>query len=235
MIVIVFKQYQAKRKGRLLSPERGDAFSNATPARSYKDIMKTQELNKEEIEVKRATQKKLAEEGKEGEKVTMVVPVEGRKKRRWDDGNSASAVTPSIGATPIATATLPSSSSISQWDQTPNAYEAGTGGGGGARSKWDETPDLSSSSSSSAVAGKTSAWDATPGTTPGGRKRSRWYDLNIFRSRCLFNNYLHRDETPMAGGETPGATPMGKAAFGMMTPSYLGKNRLFLEIFGNIL
>ena len=155
----------------MLSPERGDAFSNATPARSYKDIMKTQELSKEEMEVKRAIQKKLVEEGKEGEKATIMVPVvEGRKKRRWDDGNSTSAMTPLIASTPVTTAALNSSSSTSQWDQTPNPYEAG----GGARSKWDETPDLSSSSAA-AGAGKTSAWDATPGTTPGGRKRSRWY------------------------------------------------------------
>ena len=205
----------------MLSPERGDAFSNATPARSYKDIMKTQELSKEEMEVKRAIQKKLVEEGKEGEKATIMVPVvEGRKKRRWDDGNSTSAMTPLIASTPVTTAALNSSSSTSQWDQTPNPYEAG----GGARSKWDETPDLSSSSAA-AGAGKTSAWDATPGTTPGGRKRSRWYAITILRSYVQAKNclYLSRDETPMAGGETPGATPMGKAAFGMMTPSYLGK------------
>ena len=38
---------------RVLSPERGDAFSDKTPARSYKEIMTTAELQKEESEVRR--------------------------------------------------------------------------------------------------------------------------------------------------------------------------------------
>jgi len=36
--------YQKQRMNRVISPERGDAFSGKTPARSYKDIMLAQNL-----------------------------------------------------------------------------------------------------------------------------------------------------------------------------------------------
>lgn len=50
--------YQKKRMNRIISPARGDAFSGATPARSYKDIMMEQQLQREEAQVLRAIEKK---------------------------------------------------------------------------------------------------------------------------------------------------------------------------------
>jgi splicing factor 3B subunit 1 len=50
--------YQKKRMNRIISPARGDAFSGKTPARSYKDIMLEQNLQREEAQVLRAIEKK---------------------------------------------------------------------------------------------------------------------------------------------------------------------------------
>lgn len=123
--------------------------------------MLAQELKKEEIEVKRVIAKKLQEEGDDS-KVRMPVPVgETKKKRRWDEGDA----TPMTASEWDREEELPKTKS--KWDETPSEAVK-------PRSRWDETPDALS-------AAKGSAWDATPGSTPGGRKRSRW------------------DETPLPG------------------------------------
>jgi splicing factor 3B subunit 1 len=162
--------------------------------------MATQELQKEEIEVKRAITKKLEDEHDgDGDKPKMVVPtiVEGRKKRRWD--NAVGAETPVVVVKPTSEwdreSDAPTPNTSSSWDATPSADASKP------RSRWDETPDTMSVGTS-----RSSGWDQTPGSgvTPGGKKRSRW------------------DETPLPGNETPGATPAGKFAMGLMTPSYLG-------------
>ena len=125
--------------------------------------MLAQELKKEEIEVKRAITKKLQEEGADS-KVLMPVPQgESKKKRRWDEGDA----TPMAASEWDHTDDLPKAKS--KWDETPNEASK-------PKSRWDETPDALS-----AASGRPSAWDATPGSTPGGRKRSRW------------------DETPLPG------------------------------------
>ena len=78
---------------RIISPERGDAFSDKTPARSYKEIMIEAELNKEEKEVKRAIAKKL-ENAKQSDiqSITSIsataTVVVGKNKRRFDADDS---------------------------------------------------------------------------------------------------------------------------------------------------
>ena len=51
-------EYQARRANREISPERGDAFSGKTPARSYKDIMMAQGLAREEAQIMQQIEKK---------------------------------------------------------------------------------------------------------------------------------------------------------------------------------
>jgi splicing factor 3B subunit 1 len=198
-------QYQARHRNRKLSPGRGDAFADQTPARSYKDIMQDQELQKQEIDIKKAIAKKMKDV--ENGDAELEVPVQ-KKRRRWDD--SAGGETPVVGnsdwdkvdATPNA-GTAGASAASSRWDVTPVA--TGAGGVGKVKSRWDETPVPGGG-------GRASSWDAaTPsaadlaGSTPGGtKKKSRW------------------DETPVdsRGGMTPGgATPAGGLALGAMTPS----------------
>ena len=43
--------YQARRHNRMLSPERGDAFSDKTPARSYAERMQDSDLDREREEL----------------------------------------------------------------------------------------------------------------------------------------------------------------------------------------
>lgn len=211
-------EYQSRRLQRALSPSRGDAFSGETPARSYKEIMLAQELQKEESEVRKAIAKKLEEEKESGgEGQQPLREAEGRKRRRWDASSSsaAAAETPvvdmsrwdksSSSETPSATSSSLASSSEtpSRWDVTPAATTA-NGTAGKMRSRWDETP-----------VGQ-SGWEATPGGT---KKRSRW------------------DETPLAAGETPrggsasgGETPSGPAAMGATPSSYLGMTPMTPEM-----
>jgi len=203
---------------RALSPSRGDAFSGATPARSYKDIMVTQELQKEEIEVRKAiTKKKQAEMEANGEEKHNLpsssssggansgqdIVVE-RKRRRWDDtstsSNSESSATTSSASRWDAASSDDAASSVASLARAP-------------KSRWDETPNASASSSSSRwdaptpLGGSSSSQDgsaaATPLTSTGGRKRSRW------------------DETPVSSSGSsvdPGATPVGMMASSMATP-----------------
>jgi splicing factor 3B subunit 1 len=222
-------EYQSKRLQRALSPSRGDAFDGPTPARSYKDIMTTQELRKEEVAVKKA----IAEKIKEGAPMPQN-DSDGRdgniqKRMRWDEGSGDSDVnaTPKLNksdweagveATPVYTKrgvadSAEQSSSASRWDVTPAAGTAGTNKP--VRNRWDETPQAMSGT---AAGGAASRWDMgtpKPGSvsqldeTATTKKRSRW------------------DETPVAGAvsstvaATPGATPLGTLAMSMATPSHV--------------
>lgn len=198
-------EYQARHRNRILSPERGDAFAGQTPVRSYKEIMMSQELQKEEIEVKKAIVKKITEEKDE--------PID-RKRRKWDD--TSGEVTPivsksdwdNIEATPVT--------SSSKWDITP-VQEVATPK---ARSRWDATP----------VSGK-SSWDIPPtptggDQTPGGsKKKSRWDETpqDVMGA------------TPLGfGGSTPGsaisAYQAHAAYLGPMTPEMAQRMRWEAEI-----
>ena len=184
-------KYRSKRGIMPLSPNRGDAFSGATPARSYRDIMITEEMKKEEIAIRKeiADKVKVASDSVVGRDEVVVE----KKRRRWDE-TSETPVRPSgwdseVTATPLVSGDNKLSS---RWDVTPMVAAAIPKV---AKSRWDETP------SDKSVVG-----DATP---QGTKKRSRW------------------DETPQVGSKaggggdfmTPAATPIGSAAYGMMTPS----------------
>uniref|UniRef100_H3G976 Uncharacterized protein n=1 Tax=Phytophthora ramorum TaxID=164328 RepID=H3G976_PHYRM len=196
--------YRKRRFERMLSPERGDAFGDETPTRSYKEIMQTQQLQQERAEVVRKIQQQREEQEQQQPETQEVdvTPKRRRKRMRWDqeappaektDGESQSewdtaSESSSAAATPSRTS--------SRWDATPVAATPGK------KNRWDETPVASTESSK---------WDATPvnlgGVTPAGTgRRSRW------------------DETPVSGPSdmaTPGKsvqmTPGGSVAAGMMS------------------
>lgn len=229
-------EYQA-RKQRVLSPSRSDVFDGKTPVRGYKDIMMAQELRKEEEEIKKIISKKVEEKVLDGDFVEKTYSeikssssVLERKRRRWDE-NSKNDETPSISSsdwdnveeTPNVAIgkndqdALKAQQASSRWDITPVVTTNVAGLRSASRSRWDETPravDAGSKSSSTPA----SRWDApTPFSSNGSsfadtpssasaKKRSRW------------------DETPNApsmqsSSSTPGATPLGGAAYGMATPS----------------
>ncbi|CAM9289926.1 unnamed protein product [Chrysoparadoxa australica] len=212
-------EYQQRRMQRALSPERGDAFSGKTPARSYKDIMMNQELDRQKDDLLRQVAKKQEEEKEKADAQVAVkekAPAK-KKRRRWDDATPGGVEESKGGeasgwdineATPVAGA-----KSSSRWDQTPAREEATPSR---RRNRWDQTP-VATPVAATPVTGATpraSRWDdETPKAkhaveaTTGARKKSRW------------------DETPMATPAAVGATPMGgmmatpMGMAGMATPS----------------
>ena len=141
-------QYQARRRNRALSPERGDAFAGETPARSYKDIMMAQNLEREEQEVLRKIEKKREAEGDAAAAPPASEPAAkpAKKRRRWDDTGDASAT----------------AGKSADWDgdATPGRFDATPG-------RFDATPALTRRRRFDATPGR---FDATPGrfdATPG--------------------------------------------------------------------
>ncbi|KAI9335401.1 splicing factor 3B subunit 1 [Pilaira anomala] len=141
-------EYQQRRFNRMLSPSRKDAFSETnddTESRSYSEVARQAELEREEQRVLAIIAQKKKEEAETGVRAQVQVeetPTATRKKRRWD---VATPVSQNVDATPV---------------------------GNAKRSRWDATPVRSNDPDATPVR-STSEWDveATPkGTT----KRSRW-------------------------------------------------------------
>jgi splicing factor 3B subunit 1 len=152
-------EYQKRRMNRSFSPERADPFAksaNGNEARSYAEVMKDAELDKEKDRVlRKIAEKKREEEEKEEAGAS-------RKKRRWDE------------KTPVVSSSWDeedrSSSSVkkSKWDETPKSEPK--------RSRFDETPKMSSwdatpkGDAGGATPKRRSRWDETPvghaGATP---------------------------------------------------------------------
>ncbi|EFJ42040.1 hypothetical protein VOLCADRAFT_30174, partial [Volvox carteri f. nagariensis] len=190
--------YRRRRLNRILSPERNDAFAmgDKTPdarVRTYADIMREQQLNRELDNTMVNIAKKKKEEA---EARAAAAPV----------GQPA----PSGGVAALSGPTstsMPAPPARSEWDA--DATEATPGLG----SRWDATPGLGLAEATPAA----NRWDATPGlgagdatpaagrwddTTPAGAKgaaptprRNRWDDPTPARP----------GETPAGswGGETP--------------------------------
>lgn len=193
-------EYHARRFQRALSPERMDAFKEgdqSDQARSYAEVMKEAELDREQDRIMRAIAEKKKAETEAG--TTQEQPTtSGKKKRRWDISDSVAApsnddTTPKPGASRWDQDDEEEQTiKANRWDETPKPASQETPTAK-KRSRWDETPVAAPSSG-------TESWDATPkaamGETP--KKRSRW------------------DETPI-GVSGMGATPVG--GMGMVTPT----------------
>ncbi|CAO3668318.1 unnamed protein product [Umbelopsis ramanniana] len=190
-------EYHARRFRRQLSPGRVDAFSGQgenQESRSYAEVMKEAELDREEERVRAAIIRKKREEAEKakeaaarGESGDTTPP---KKKRRWDiatpahEPSSSSDWSSDDGA-----------SAKGRWDETPRTSASGESDVDMTpkrRNRWDETPVASSQGGS--------AWDATPKASGG--KRSRW------------------DETPV-GVNGVASTPVASSAMFTPTPSQL--------------
>eukprot|EP01094_Clydonella_sp_ATCC50884_P021871 TRINITY_DN4905_c3_g1_i3.p1 TRINITY_DN4905_c3_g1~~TRINITY_DN4905_c3_g1_i3.p1 ORF type:complete len:1207 (+),score=442.14 TRINITY_DN4905_c3_g1_i3:256-3876(+) len=151
-------EYRARRRNRIISPARTDAFAAAangeSSGRSYKDVMVEANLTKEEDAVRRAIKRKMEEKEERGES-TDTVPAAStkpaRKKRsRWDSGPEQAAGAKKA-AQPVdswegegsAAADAPPSKRRSRWDETPTP------------SRWDQTPVPAEKKTRS-------RWDETP-------------------------------------------------------------------------
>ena len=117
---IAERESEYQKRGRALqrlSPERGDVFADKTPARSYKDVMASQNMDHE----RDALLKKIAD----GESLQQEPE---KKKRRWDDSGAAAAT-----AAPEA---------VSRFQDTPGRFDQSParGFGGETPSRFDATP-----------------------------------------------------------------------------------------------
>lgn len=241
-------EYQSKRAQRSLSPSRGDVFDGKTPMRSYKDIMQTQELLKEEIAVRKAIARKLEENGgtsssledaKDNNISTGADTAAEKKRRRWDDEGASSADVATENKSEWdsaekngfnAAGSGTGAAGRSRWDVTP--VVVGTGGGGKiARNRWDETP----APGGEAAAAPSSRWDVqqTPiGPSVGAadtaivssKKRSRWDETPVVSSSGGGSGSAFQSTPAVAASalgiaSTPAATPVGNIALGMATPA----------------
>ncbi|KAI9029948.1 splicing factor 3B subunit 1 [Phycomyces nitens] len=147
-------EYQQRRFNRMLSPSRKDAFAadqgtDDQESRSYSEVIREAELEKEQQRVYAAIAQKEKEREQQIKLGIADDSQQAKKKRRWD---VATPVHDNVESTPVGGA-----SKRSRWDATPVS---------GERSEWDATPKASS--------GKRSRWDATPvggdaiGATPVG-------------------------------------------------------------------
>ncbi|KAJ3104421.1 Splicing factor 3B subunit 1 [Phlyctochytrium bullatum] len=219
--------YRKRRLQRQLSPERVDAFAQDKAggaagagaeegkggARSYREVMKEAELDREydrtlkKVKEKQEELRKEALEAREAlasrPAVVSMEPVKEKKveeetngaakpprKRRWDQGGEGA---PAEGE-----------KKKSEWEEDDEGEKKTNGAAPAAtpkkRNRWDETPV----GSVGPMGGTVSQWDATPkagggavGETP--VKKSRW------------------DETPV-GFNPFGATPVGSAGMNLATP-----------------
>ncbi|KAI8618590.1 armadillo-type protein [Chytriomyces sp. MP71] len=208
--------YRRRRLQRQLSPERTDNFGpgiGSEAARSYADVMREAELDREHDRLKRKGEEKRKEyeqqeredrareahaiiEGRTSSSSVSDTPastaastassVPSSRKRRWDQPSSETPAT-------AVDDDEPSKPAKSKWEED-DAPPAEAAPAPRKRNRWDETPVAATPN------GAAGAWAATPkaGAVPGAKK-SRW------------------DETPVNGSQFA-ATPVGMAGMGMMTP-----------------
>jgi splicing factor 3B subunit 1 len=144
-------EYHSRRLNRAISPDRNDPFAeneSKGESRTYVDVMREAELEREEQRVIREIEKKKKEAEKKAKEVTVEQSTT-QKKRRWDMETPAE-----IKATSEwSKADDESSVGKSRWDETPRASEDIEMDTPRKRSRWDVTPQVSA---------KKSRWDETP-------------------------------------------------------------------------
>ncbi|CEM20117.1 unnamed protein product [Vitrella brassicaformis CCMP3155] len=238
--------YRSRWRQQMLSPERADPFASQTPGpetRSYTDVMKEQQLDKEKGELIRKIQQKKRDEdsrvdGEASGAAALPAPPKKdgeKKRRRWDQPAADEPRAKASKANGVGSRTHGASewdiseASVehSRWD-TPVRGEVTMGDEGAGASSWDQAV-VSAPKPSAAVLGETPTpgrWDETPapGATPG-RRRSRWDETPVGSSGmatpgpsatpgAMGMGMATPGATPFGG--TPGATPLGMS--GMMTP-----------------
>ncbi|KAG1467865.1 hypothetical protein G6F56_004173 [Rhizopus delemar] len=233
-------EYQQRRFNRMLSPSRKDAFGGETDgeSRSYSEVAREAELQREEQRVLAAIAQKKKEEAESGVRADSTEST--KKRRRWD------VATPVVqpDATPVA-----GSSKRSRWDATPSRPVDGdatplrksewddveaTPKGTPKRSRWDATP-VAGGVSSTPVGGM-GMMTPTPSQmymTPEASNALRWERELDVRNRPLSDEELdamfpttgYKILEPPAGYE-PIRTPARKLT---ATPTPMGDNGFVMQ------
>lgn len=234
-------EYQQRRFNRMLSPSRKDAFTegdNDTESRSYSEVARQAELEREEQRVLAIIAQKKKEEAETGVRAQVAVEETPttRKKRRWD---VATPVSQNMDATPVGTAKR------SRWDATPARVDPNatpvrssewdveaTPKGTTKRSRWDATPVAGMDTIMSTPVGGMGMMTPNPNMTPEATNAMRWERELDSRNRPLSDEELdamfpatgYKILDPPAGYEpirtparklTATPTPMGDTGFVM--------------------
>ncbi|KAI9474310.1 MAG: splicing factor 3B subunit 1 [Benjaminiella poitrasii] len=235
-------EYQQRRFNRMLSPSRKDAFGQDqvdTESRTYSEVAREAELEKEEQRVLSIIAQKKKEEAQNGASATNQqqqtqtnaeeTPI-ARKKRRWD---VATPVSQNVEATPV------SGNKRSRWDATPvrpSEWDVdATPRATPKRSRWDATPAAADLIAATPVGGM-GMMTPLPGqishVTPEAANALRWERELDSRNRPLSDEELdamfpatgYKVLEPPAGYEpirtparklTATPTPMGDTGFVM--------------------
>jgi splicing factor 3B subunit 1 len=236
-------EYQQRRFNRMLSPSRKDAFGEGGDgeSRSYSEVAREAELEKEEQRVLAIIAQKKKQEAETGVKaeVSSEAP---KKKRRWDMATPVQ----QPDATPIV-----SSSKRSRWDATParpNDLDAtpvrksewddveATPRGTTKRSRWDATPVAANVNVAATPVGSMGMMTPTPSQmylTPEASNALRWERELDVRNRPLSDEELdamfpttgYKILEPPAGYE-PIRTPARKLT---ATPTPMGDNGFIMQ------
>lgn len=227
--------YRRRRLNRILSPDRHDAFAagEKTPdpsVRTYKDVMREHELDKEKEETLKAIAKKKEEAAaaSKAEKEAGGAAAPPKRRNRWDKAQDDGAPEAKKAKSTSDWDMPDSTPGIGRWDAPTPGRVADATPSVGRRNRWDETPtpgrvaDSDATPGGGATPGATPAgvtWDATPkglATPTPKRQRSRWDETPASITSA----------TPMAGATpagafTPGITPVGGMDLATPTPSAL--------------
>ncbi|OZJ04770.1 Splicing factor 3B subunit 1 [Bifiguratus adelaidae] len=158
-------EYHARRFNRRLSPERVDAFGKADGAsgerRTYGEVMKEAELDREQQRIMHQISEKKKEQEKQDGQAAEGGAAKPARKRRWDMETPVIATNGSGGSSwnDDDASSIPKS----RWDETPRADDVSATPR--KRNRWDETPVATSNK-----------WDATPTATG---KKSRWDETPV--------------------------------------------------------
>ncbi|KAL1932755.1 hypothetical protein VTP01DRAFT_8433 [Rhizomucor pusillus] len=222
-------EYQKRRFNRMLSPERADAFAEqqSSDSRTYSEVIREAELEKEHQRVMSAiAQKKKEEEQERASAPAPQVEETPRKKRRWDVATPAHSVeeTPKgpgkrsrWDATPVHTD--PSATPRSAWDATPT-------GAPSKRSRWDATPVQMGAATPVGGAGMMTPTPSFFAATPEAANAMRWERELDARNRPLSDEELDA-MFPQTGYKIleppPGYEPIRTPARKLMaTPTPMG-------------
>ena len=202
-------EYHARRRTRVLSPERADPFATKASvgdeARSYAEVMREAQLDRERHDTLRKLE--LQQRQREDASHTMTTST----------GMEISPVEDKTPERAAVTEKSPEPKKKSQWDNDDDDIQPANK----ARSRWDETPVIGGHSA--AVVKKRNRWDETPvgHIQPTPSRASRWDQTPLPGASATPVRKASRwDDTPVAHASSVGAqTP--KLAHGQETPPAL--------------
>ena len=183
--------------------------SSISQERTYEQVMKEQLLLKEEADVRRQIVQKIQNQNNEEDelmKLKSSSSSSSSSSSRNRRSRFADITSDDVLPTNTTNTSTDSGKSASVWDETPLAAVGNTNPSRGRKSRWDETPIITSNSSSSSSSSSMDASLLVTTTRKGGERRSsRWDETPVVANGQNFIS-LEKTTTTTSGdafGETP--------------------------------